>query len=400
MALWLKGADFAETGHWTAAMRDSGLVHDLSRVPGRKVDKHSTGGVGDKVSLVLAPLVASCAVPVPMVSGRGLGHTGGTVDKLESIPGFRMQLSPDEYVATLERVGLVMSAATDDLAPADRRMYATRDVTGTVESIPLITASILSKKLAEGIDALVLDVKCGAGAFMKSREDARALATSLVETSTGLGVPARALVTDMDAPLGAAVGNALEVRESLDCLRGRGPAVLREISVELGIEMLLLAEACATREEARARLEAALADGSALECFGRMVEAQGGDPRVVEDPDGVMGVAPHIQVLRAESGGQVAALDALAIAWVALELGAGRRRKSDAIDPQVGLEVLCERGQRIAAGDELFRVHARTEADLVRACADLPATIQLDAEAPEPRPLVLERIEPGAAASD
>ncbi|PIE24475.1 MAG: thymidine phosphorylase [Planctomycetota bacterium] len=394
MAMFLRGADFEETGYWTEAMRDSGIVHRLDSVPGRKVDKHSTGGVGDKVSLVLAPLVASCGVPVPMVSGRGLGHTGGTVDKLESIPGFRMLLSPQEYERILSETGLVMSAATKELAPADARMYATRDVTGTVECIPWITSSILAKKLAEGIDGLVLDVKCGRGAFMKELAPARELARFLVETATRLGCECCALITDMDQVLGSAVGNALEVRESLECLQGQGPADLREISLQLGAEMLCFGQVCDSREAARLRLEAALADGSALARFRQMVEAQGGDLRVVDDPEQHLPQAPEQAEVTSTAEAYVIDQDPLAIAWVALELGAGRKNKGEDIDPAVGIECLVAHGDKVLAGQPLFRVHARRAKDLERACAELPATIRLGDESPAPRPLVLERILP------
>ncbi len=292
MAGLIRGMDGEETACWTMAVRDSGLVYDLSSVPGIKVDKHSTGGVGDKVSLVLAPLVASLGVSVPMVSGRGLGHTGGTIDKLESIPGFRTDLAPGEFVATLAKVGLVMSAATDLLAPADRRMYAIRDVTATIESIPWITASILSKKLAEGIDALVLDVKCGRGAFMKDLEAARRLADSIVGTANRLGCRCRARITDMDRPLGCAVGNALEVIEAIDSLRGEGPADLREVVELLGADMLVLAGRVADEDEGRKLCAAALDDGRALSRFAAMLEAQGADPALVEDPAARLPAAP------------------------------------------------------------------------------------------------------------
>src|SRR5437868_12066811 len=281
MASFFRGLDDHETVALTQAMLHSGRVLDLSAIPGRKVDKHSTGGVGDKISLPLAPLAAVCGVRVPMVSGRGLGHTGGTLDKLESIPGFRVDLPLDRFVELVERLGFCLIGQTAELAPADRKLYALRDATATVESVPLIASSILSKKLAEGIDALVLDVKVGRGAFMKSLPEARALARTMIDLSRAMGRVCTALLTAMDAPLGHAVGNAVEVVEAIDVLRGGGPADVRELTLRLGVEMLLAGEAADAAVSARQRLETALTDGSALQRFTQVVEAQGGDASVI-----------------------------------------------------------------------------------------------------------------------
>src|SRR5207237_5891008 len=284
MAVFFRGMDLrAELPHWLDAMLHSGEVLDLSRIEGRKVDKHSTGGVGDKISIPLAPLVAVCGVRVPMVSGRGLGHTGGTLDKLESIPGFRVDLSAARFAELVDRLGLCLIGQTAEIAPADRKLYALRDATATVESVPLIASSILSKKLAEGIDALVLDVKVGRGAFMTTAQDARLLARTMVDLCRAVGRECVGLLSRMDAPLGSAVGNAVEVRESIDVLRGGGPGDVRELTLLLGVEMLRLGGVADARV-ARARLEAALADGSALRRFAQLIEAQGGDPRVADEP--------------------------------------------------------------------------------------------------------------------
>ncbi|MHC4899916.1 MAG: thymidine phosphorylase, partial [Planctomycetota bacterium] len=312
MAVCMHGMTVAETTALTLAMRDSGQVLDLSHVPGLKVDKHSTGGVGDKVSLVLAPLVAAAGVPVPMISGRGLGYTGGTIDKLGSIPGYRTDLAVDEFRAVLADCGYVMAGASAEIAPADRRMYAVRDVTGTVESIPLITSSILSKKLAEGIDGLVMDIKCGRASFMKTRDDAEALMQSIVSTGKHAGKQVRALLTDMDRPLGCAIGNALEVREALATLRGEGPEDLLEITLALGSEMLLLAGVADDLAQAGTRLRTLLLSGKALECFQENLERQGGDPRMLADPDH-LGTAPHQVPVLAEDDGYVTDVDPLAL---------------------------------------------------------------------------------------
>lgn len=390
MAVCCRGMTVAETTALTLAMRDSGRVLDLSALPGPKVDKHSTGGVGDKVSLLLAPLVAAAGVWVPMISGRGLGHTGGTIDKLHAIPGYRTNLSTAEFEAVLAGCGFVMAAASAEIAPADRRMYAIRDVTGTVESVPLITASILSKKLAEGIDGLVMDVKCGRAAFMKTRDQAAELTESLVRTGGEAGKRVTALVTDMDTPLGRAVGNALEVREIVECLRGEGPRDLLEITFALGAEMLVLAGVDPESGAARRRLEKLLRDGSAERVLRRNVELQGGDPSFLDDPDR-LGRAPVTLDLRAPHSGWVADVDPLALGSCAMELGAGRRQPDDPIDPLVGVVLEAQLGDQVEAGQTLAVVHAADEEAAWRAIDRLGGAIVVGDRPVSRGPLVLAR---------
>jgi len=349
MAIFFRGLDGAELRAWTAAMIASGDRLDLSSIARPTVDKHSTGGVGDKVSLILAPLVAACGAAVPQLSGRGLGHTGGTLDKLESIPGFRAGLTPDETLAVLARAGCVICAAGAGLAPADRRLYALRDVTGTVESIPLIASSIMSKKIAEGTSALVLDVKVGSGAFMKSREAARELAETMVALGEEHGVRTRALLTQMDVPLGRAVGNAVEVAEALQALHGDGPADLMEVTLALARQMLTLAGLDADPA-------AAIADGRALAAYREMVRAQGGDPGAP------LPRAAHTQVLPAPASGWLAGLDALAVGTAAWRLGAGRARKEDDVSAAAGVICLAKPGDRVQAGQPVLELRA-DEAD-------------------------------------
>ncbi|MBP7125782.1 thymidine phosphorylase [Myxococcota bacterium] len=352
MAIYFQGLDGEELAAWTDAMLRSGDVFDLSDIPGPKVDKHSTGGVGDKISIPLAPLVAACGVRVPMISGRGLGHTGGTLDKLESMPGFRTDLPPERFVQGVREVGVCMIGQTDRIVPADRRLYALRDVTGTVESIPLIAASILSKKLAEGISGLVLDVKVGTGAFMKTEDRARLLAETLADLGERSGVRTVACLTDMDDPIGWAVGNALEIEETLEVLQGKGPADTVELVEVLGGQMLALGGVVPEPEEGARRIRAARHDGSGLEVFRHMVAFQGGDPRLVEDP-GRLPRARFAKEFRAEAEGVVESVDCEAVGLAALVLGGGRRRKEDPVDPAVGLRVLVHRGDRVRPGDPL-----------------------------------------------
>jgi pyrimidine-nucleoside phosphorylase len=380
MAIFWRGMDIEETAALTDAMMRSGVVADLASVRQPKVDKHSTGGVGDKVSLHLAPMVAVCGVAVPMISGRGLGHSGGTLDKLESIPGFRVGLSLPEYRAQLEKVGVALIGQTQELAPADKKLYALRDVTATVECIPLICASILSKKLAEGIDALVLDVKFGWGAFMKDRAKARELAEKLVAVATRLGKPTRALLTAMDQPLGRAVGNALEVAESVACLRGEGPADTMAVTYALAEEMLLLARVARSREEARKKLEAGIASGAALEKFREIVRAQGGDVRVVDDPARLPAAKWKVAV-KSPRAGYVSEVNAFDVALAAMKLGAGRMRAEDAIDPAVGVNELVKVGERVAAGATLAVIHANSEAALAEAESIVEGAIAFSDEA-------------------
>ena len=358
MAMFLRGMTDAETTALMEAMLHSGKVLTLPSVTGPKIDKHSTGGVGDKVSICLAPIVAACGVFVPMVSGRGLGHTGGTVDKLESIPGFRMDLDDAAFERIVRETGACLIGQTNDIAPADKRIYALRDVTGTIDSIPLIVASILSKKLAEGIDGLVLDVKVGKGAFMKDIRAAKKLAAALVRVGTRAGKKVVALLTAMDAPLGHAVGNALEIREAIDVVCGRGPADLVENTMALGREMLLLGKVAKTPREADAKLAEVVANGKAARTFERIIAAQGGDPRVVTDPS-ILPAAPLQTEVLAPQRGFVTAIDALEIGLTAVEMGAGRQHAEDAVDPAVGIEILAKPGAAIERGAPLARLHLR-----------------------------------------
>ncbi len=392
MAIFFRGMDDAETVALTRAMLHSGDVIDLSGVPGVKVDKHSTGGVGDKVSICLAPLVAAAGVPVPMVSGRGLGHTGGTLDKLEAIPGFRVDLDVPAFTRIVREVGACMIGQTARIAPADKRIYALRDVTATVETIPLIVASILSKKLAEGIDGLVLDVKVGRGAFMKTERDARALAEALVRVGTAAGKKVVALLTDMSAPLGRTVGNAIETREAIELLHGRAPADLLECTLALGAEMLMLGGVAADEAAARAALARAIESGAGARVFERMIEAQGGDPSVVADP-GRLPAAPSRLEITADDAGIVSAIDALEIGLAAVGMGAGRTRADQAVDHAVGIELLAARGQAVSRGEPLARLHVRRPDDQAATAARVKAAFRVAPGGPPPAaPLVLGRI--------
>lgn len=356
MAIVLRGMDDAETAELTRAMVASGDRLDWRDLPAAAVGKHSTGGVGDKTSLILTPLAAACGVYVPKMSGRGLGHSGGTLDKLESIPGFRVGLDVAEMRRVVERVGCVMISPTDRVAPADRALYYLRDVTGTVESIPLISASIMSKKIAEGIEGLVMDVKCGSGAFMKTREDARALARSLIRIGQANGVRTKAVLTGMDVPLGRTVGNALEVKESIEILQGGGDAGLRDLSVEFAARMVHLGRAAATLDEARDRVRQALTAGRGLEKFRQVVEAQGGDPRVVDDV-GRLPQARDVLTVTATASGHLHGWEAEAVGRASVALGAGRDRADDRIDPAVGVVLLAQPGDPVKAGDRLLELH-------------------------------------------
>jgi pyrimidine-nucleoside phosphorylase len=390
MAIFLRGMTAQETAHYTDAMMHSGFVADLSNVRQPKADKHSTGGVGDKVSLHLAPMIAACGVAVPMISGRGLGHTGGTLDKLESIPGFRVNLSLGEYRAQLERMGVCLIGQTAELAPADKKLYALRDVTGTVECIPLICASILSKKLAEGADVLVGDVKFGRGAFMKDKAKARELAQALVAVSNATGTPMRAVLTAMDEPLGRAVGNALEVAESIDCLKGRGPADTMEVTYVLGEHMLVLAKTAKNLADARRQLEAVIANGAALAKFRELITAQDGDARVVDDP-AIMPQARLRIPLAAPRAGFVHEVDAMGVALAALRLGAGRAKAEEKIDHAVGVSELVKIGDQVAAGAPLCVMHANSDAALADARAMLTKAIVI-ADKPVPASKLIDEI--------
>jgi pyrimidine-nucleoside phosphorylase len=391
MAVFFRGLDDAETVGLTEAMLHSGTVLDLSDVPGTKVDKHSTGGVGDKVSICLAPLVAACGVPVPMVSGRGLGHTGGTLDKLEAIPGFRTDLSAQDFARIVREVGTCMIGQTKEIAPADKRIYALRDVTATVESIPLIVASILSKKLAEGIDGLVLDVKVGRGAFMKDEARARELADKLVRVGTRAGKKVVAVLTSMDAPLGCAVGNATETREAIEVLHGKGPADLVECTLVLGAEMLVLGGKAKDVTEATAKLRAAIASGAAVRVMEKMVEAQHGDPSVVADPS-KLAVAPGVVEIKAPRAGFVTGVDALAIGLAGVAMGAGRTRADQAVDPAVGIDVLAKPGDAVTAGHVLARLFVRAEGDAAAVRERVTGAFVIGDAPPAVKSLVVGRI--------
>ena len=391
MAVLLRGMTPEETSVLTDAMVRSGSRVDLSDIPGVKVDKHSTGGVGDKTSIVIAPLVAACGGVVPMMSGRGLGHTGGTLDKLESIPGFRTNLSISEMRASLSAIGCALIGQTAQIAPADKKLYALRDVTGTIESVPLISASIMSKKIAEGIDALVLDVKCGKGAFMKTREDARALAQSLVAIGKSAGVRTEAVLTAMNWPIGCAVGNANEVIECIDLLKGRGRADLVANSLELSYRMLIAAGVARDRSDAEARCRRALESGQALERLRAIIERQGGDPRVIDDYT-LMPHAPEEHIIRAPIDGFVTELDAGLIGRASVILGGGRDQVDDEIDPAVGIMIPATVGDEVRAGDPVLRVLYRSSQRLGHALPLLDDAV-LVSESPGPSmPMVMEEV--------
>jgi thymidine phosphorylase len=379
MAVYFQGLGPGELRAWTAAMVSSGERLDLGAVPAPTVDKHSTGGVGDKVSLILAPLVASCGAAVPQLSGRGLGHTGGTLDKLESVPGWRAGLSTAEMIEVLLETGCVICAAGSGLAPADRKLYALRDVTGTVESIPLIASSIMSKKIAEGTAALVLDVKVGSGAFMRELPAARLLAQTMVSLGQEAGVRTAALLTSMDVPLGRAVGNAVEVEEAVATLRGEGPSDLVEVTVALAREMLALASLDADPA-------AALTDGRALERYRAMIAAQGGDP------DAALPRARHSEVVTAAESGWLRGLDARAVGVAAWRLGAGRARKEDPVSASAGVLCLAKPGERVAAGQAVLELRADDETRFARAREALAGAVEIGPEPPEAAPLVIERV--------
>jgi pyrimidine-nucleoside phosphorylase len=349
MAIYFQGLGDRELATWADAMTRSGDVIDLSQIARAKVDKHSTGGVGDKISIPLAPAVAACGLAVPMVSGRGLGHTGGTLDKLESIPGFRVDLPVDRFAAQVDALGVCLIGQTARIAPADKRLYALRDVTATVESLPLIASSIMSKKLAEGIDGLVIDCKVGRGAFMKTLDRARALCELMRTIGLGAGKRVTCVLTDMNAPIGRTIGNALEIRESIEILRGGGPRDTRELTHVLGAEMLVLGGAARDPADGRAQIERVLGDGSALEVFRKVVAAQGGDPRVCDSPGSVLPKASRRDEL-ALGPGRITAIDSEALGIAALILGAGRRTTDDKIDPAAGLVIDAYPGELIEPG--------------------------------------------------
>ncbi|MFT6399081.1 MAG: pyrimidine-nucleoside phosphorylase [Bradymonadia bacterium] len=389
MAVFFRGMSTEELVVWTDAMLNSGQVLDFSDMPGRKVDKHSTGGVGDKISLILAPLVAAAGVKVPMISGRGLGHTGGTLDKLESIPGFRTDLTVERFRELVSTLNLGLIGQTGEIAPADKKLYALRDVTSTVECIPLIASSIMSKKLAEGIDALVLDVKTGSGAFMARYEDAKAVAQTMVNIGQAAGKDVVALITDMGQPLGEMVGNALEVIESCDVLKGGGPADIRELTLELGAHMVVLAEVAPTVEAARELLVDVLDSGRAMTRFEEIVDAQGGNVDSLHDYS-LLPTAPERMLVKASRDGFVTDFACSDIGRAAGLLGAGRSTKEDDVDPRVGLQIHVSRGDRVAAGDPLVTIYHADVAKAQEAAKRLQRAISLGAEAPAKVPLIFE----------
>lgn len=394
MAIFWRGMTSQETAWLTDAMMRSGDIIDLGDVPGKKVDKHSTGGVGDKVSLILAPLAAVCGVKVPMMSGRGLGHTGGTVDKLEAIPGFKVQLTVPEFRSILEKVGVAMIGQTPQVVPADRKLYALRDVTGTVESIPLICASIMSKKLAEGIDALVLDVKFGKGAFMKSKDQALELATAMVAIGKVSGKPVRALLTAMNQPLGRAAGHTTEAIESIECLKGNGPADLMEVTYALTSHMLILGGAAEDEADAHIKMEAAIANGSALQKFRQMCEAQGGDPNVIDDYK-ILPTAKTLLEINApmDAKGFVSDVDALKCGHAIMALGGGRASVTDKVDHAVGIADLIKIGEPVTPGMRICTLHINDDVRGAHATTLIYDAIKFAPEPPEFEPLVQDLIQ-------
>jgi pyrimidine-nucleoside phosphorylase len=396
MAVVLRGMTRPETAALTDAMLHSGEVLDLSSLPARKVDKHSTGGVGDKTSLVLAPLAAAAGLAVPMISGRGLGHTGGTLDKLESIPGFNVNLPVADFRRVLETCGCAMIGQTAEIAPADRKLYALRDVTGTVESPYLICASIMSKKLAEGIDALVLDVKTGSGAFMKSEKDAAFLAELMVETGERMGKQMVALITDMDQPLGKMIGNSLEVIECVEVLQGAGPDDLRELCLELAAWMLHLGRAAKSIAEGRQRSADLISSGKALDVFRQMIELQGGDAKVIDDPKRLPQAQRTMQV-KIETSGYISAMQCEQIGTACVILGGGRERKEDSVDPAVGIVLHKKIGDAVAKGEPLATIHYNAETRAVRAARLIAESCSIaDAPPVSKRPLIHQIIQSSA----
>jgi pyrimidine-nucleoside phosphorylase len=393
MAIFFKGMTLEETSILTDAMMRSGDLVDTSAIRKPKVDKHSTGGIGDKVSLILAPLVACCEVAVPMISGRGLGITGGTLDKLESIPGYRTNLSDKEFVDVVQACGCCITGQTGQLAPADKKLYALRDVTGTVPSIPLIVASIMSKKLAEGVDALVLDVKWGKGAFMKTQEQAQELARSMVEVGNRMNKGMAAMITDMNQPLGRAAGNSLEIIETIECLKGEGPEDLMELTMALASRMLILAGRVQDHVEGLSVLQRQMDLGRPLEVFAQMIKLQGGDARCIENP-AVLPTARLREAIVSPSGGFVLGVDAELIGKACVVLGAGRAKTDDKVDFAVGVSGLVKVGEPVESGQPLAVIHANDESRLAEARKMVQAAFSVGPEAPSPPPLVVDMILP------
>jgi pyrimidine-nucleoside phosphorylase len=391
MAIYLRGMDFEETGALTRAYIQSGVVVDLSDIPGVKVDKHSTGGVGDKVSLILAPLVASLGVPVPMISGRGLGHSGGTLDKLESIPGFRTDQSLENYRKLLQKHNLALIGQTAEIVPADKRIYALRDVTATVDCLPLIAASIMSKKIAEGIDALVLDVKYGNGAFMKTPEAAEELARTLIRIGEDFGKSTVACLTSMEQPLGFAIGNWLEVLESLDCLNGKGPADLMTVTIRLAAHMLVLGQTAPDIATAEKMAHEAIQDGRAMNKFLEICHAQGGDVSYLQNPEKYPS-AKHIKEVQAAQEGYISAIDTTAVGMAAVKLGAGRLRAEDNIDPTAGIIMHAKLGDRVSPSTAILTIHTERPEMLEEAERSLLSAIQISEKPPKLPELILKEI--------
>ncbi|MEP6763455.1 MAG: thymidine phosphorylase [Gemmatimonadaceae bacterium] len=391
MAIYFNGLDRQELGALTDAMLHSGSTLDFSHMRMSRVDKHSTGGIGDKVSLVLAPLIASCGVAVPMMSGRGLGHTGGTLDKLESIPGFRTNLSLAEALKLVEKLGCALIGQTPEIAPADKRLYALRDATATVESIPLIAASIMSKKLAEGLTGLVLDVKRGSGAFLPELDRGLALARTMIDLGVDYGCPVVALITAMDRPLGRACGNALEVEESIMALKGEGPPDLMALTYALGAEMLLMGGVARDRDDARRKMEVSISSGRAAEKFQEIIEAQGGNPAVVDDP-GLLPQANEIEIFMANRSGVVAMVEPRRIGVGIIELGGGRAKVEDSIDPSVGFVITVRPGDVVREGEALATIFARDKKGLELGGRALRESIKIADEADPPLPLISHRV--------
>lgn len=391
MAIYFQGMTRRETVDLTLEMAHSGDMADLSGISGPKVDKHSTGGVGDKTSLVVGPIAAACGAKLAKMSGRGLGHTGGTVDKLESIPGVKMDIPRERFLEIVRETGIAIVGQSGSLCPADKKLYALRDVTATVDSIPLIAASIMSKKLAAGADGILLDVKTGSGAFMKTQEEAEELAKVMVDTGNGAGRRTAALITDMDMPLGQAVGNVLEVAEAVEILQDCGDPRLGELCRELAAGMLLLADIAKSREEALDRVQAAVHSGKAFRTLCRMVEAQGGDPSFLENPD-KLPRSPVCVTVEAPETGYISTLDAETVGLSAMELGAGREKKDDSIDYGAGIVLLHNRGDRVEKDQPLCRLYAQTEAQCGRARERFLTALSITKERPQTRPLIVDRI--------
>jgi pyrimidine-nucleoside phosphorylase len=391
MAVFFNGMTSEETAHLTRAYINSGKIVDLSEVPGIKVDKHSTGGVGDKVSIVLAPLIASLGVPVPMISGRGLGHTGGTIDKLESIPGFTTDFSIGHFKRLLKKHGMALIGQTDAIVPADKRIYALRDVTATINSIPLIIASIMSKKIAEGIDGLVLDIKCGVGAFMRDKKNAEILAKGLIKIGTEFGKKTTALITAMDQPLGYKIGNWLEIEECIDCFKGDGPEDLMDVVYALAENMLIIGNVAKTRKEARKKCEHALETGKAFEKFLEIAEAQGADTQALIRPKKYPLASRRVK-LKAEKNGYITSLNALEIGSACVELGAGRLRAGDKVDPQAGIILFKKIGDKVRAGDELLEIRTNKSKIIPSVMKRLMHSIEIRRSAPSKASLILAEI--------